>query len=270
VHLSVDGLPAGATASFDANDFAPPGTATLTVQTSASTPLGENALTISGADGALVHSIEVGLYVTNEAPGFGTISLDFVGSGTEMAPTEGAGVVAKPNWNELATASGTNVGLRDESGVYTGATVGWNSGGIWNLGLPNTPGDPRMMNGYLDPMAAAATITVSNLPENAGGYYVYVYADGDNASATRTGNYRLVGDDTTTTEIDITDAANTTFSGNFVLANNGVGNYAVFYTTSRGFTLTATPGASSDGTQRAPVNAIQIVRGDRIFADGFE
>jgi len=196
--------------------------------------------------------------------------LDFVGSGTEMAPTEGAGVVATPNWNELATANGTNVGLRDESGVYTGATVGWNSGGIWNLGLPNTPGDPRMMNGYLDPMAAAATITVSNLPENAGGYYVYVYADGDNASATRTGDYRLVGDDTTTTEIDITDAANTNFSGNFVLANNGVGNYAVFYTTSRGFTLTATPGASSDGTQRAPVNAIQIVRGDRIFADGFE
>lgn len=123
-----------------------------------------------------------------------------------------------------------------------------------------------MMDGYLDATAAATTVTVSGLPEQAGGYYVYVYADGDNGGNPRTGNYSIDGGPVVT----ITDAADANFDGSFVRAQDGVGNYAVFFVAGSGFSLTATPGASSDGTPRAPVNAIQIVPGDRIFGNGFD
>jgi len=270
VHLSVDGLPQGARATFSANDVPTPGTVTMTVETGVTTPLGESALTITGAGGTLTHTTTVGLYVTRAAAGSGTIGVDFVGSGTRMTAIESAGVLAKPNWNELDDATGTGAALFDESGADTGATIAWNASGVWNLGLANTPGDIHMMNGYLDPVGADATITVANLLADPGGYYIYVYADGDNGTAARTGGYQLIGDDNSTATIDITDAANATFDGSFVRAANGAGNYAVFFIGGRGFTLTATPGTASDGTQRAPVNGIQIVHGDRIFAGGFD
>src|ERR1019366_9213143 len=49
------------------------------------------------------------------------------------------------------------------------------------------------------------------------------------------------------------------FSGTFTQANNSAGNYVLFTITATGFTITATPGASTDSDPRAPVNAIQIV-----------
>jgi len=89
-------------------------------------------------------------------------------------------------------------------------------------------------------------------------YDVYVYVDGDNREYTRTANYRLItsGSDTT---IVATDPANTNFSGTFVQASGGAGNYVKFTITGEGFTLTATPMTGTNATLRAPVNAIQIV-----------
>ena len=49
------------------------------------------------------------------------------------------------------------------------------------------------------------------------------------------------------------------FNATFIQANNSAGNYVRFTITAGGFTLTATPGPSSAGSKRAPVNAIQIV-----------
>jgi len=48
------------------------------------------------------------------------------------------------------------------------------------------------------------------------------------------------------------------FSGGVLIANSN-GNYVKFTITAAGFTITATPGAATDGNPRPPVNGIQIV-----------
>jgi uncharacterized membrane protein len=67
VTMSAGGLPTGATATFSPN----PATSTTTLQitTTATTPTGSYPLTITGADGALNHTITVTL-VVNAAPDF--------------------------------------------------------------------------------------------------------------------------------------------------------------------------------------------------------
>jgi hypothetical protein len=188
------------------------------------------------------------------------ISIDFVGQGTAMGSAEVAGVVAKPNWNNAnGLTNTTGQTLVDESGTATGATVIWNTNGIWNLSVTDTAGNARMMRGYLDTVGGITTVTVSGLPANSAGYDVYVYADGDNGMAARTGAYQIGGTGITTTSVNLTDAANTDFSGTFTQANNSNGNYVKFTITTAGFTITATPGAAVDGFPRAPVNGIQIV-----------
>jgi len=189
------------------------------------------------------------------------ISIDFVGSGTAMGSSEAAGVVAKSNWNEATGASSSSpLGLADETGSATTATVSWKSDNVWSLPILDQPGNVRMMEGYLDTGSGnTTTVTVSGLPSNANGYSVYVYADGDNVSATRTGIYQISGTGITTTSISLTDPANTNFSGTFTQANNSNGNYVVFTINSTGFTLSGIPSTASDGHQRAPLNGIQIV-----------
>jgi hypothetical protein len=259
VTLSASGLPAGATASFSPATVTGAGSSTLTVTTTGSTPVGTSTLTITGVSGTLTHTSTVSLVVT---AGTGVISIDFVGQGTAMGSTEVAGVVAKSNWNNAnGLTNTTGQALVDEFGTATGATVSWNTNNLWNLPISVlTPGDVRMMRGYLDPISGGTTtVTVAALPANGVGYDVYVYADGDNGTATRTGAYQISGAGITTTSMNLTDAANTDFSGTFTQANNSNGNYVKFTITATGFTITATPGAASDGTQRAPLNGIQIV-----------
>lgn len=266
IHLDASGLPPGASASFDTNDVAPPAQATMTISTTAPTPLGEYSLTITGTSGSLAHSVDVGMYVTNAVPGAGTISIDFVGSSTTaLAAIDLAGVTAKPNWNDAADASGSQLDLLDESGADTGATLDWTADAVDALGIGSATPDFVMMDGFLDASSAATSITVSNLPAVSGGYFVYVYADGNNGGSDRSGTYELDGNDGVSSTMTIVDSANATFDGNFVQAFNGPGNYAVFVTGGTGFTLTAT----ADSTH-APLNGVQIVRGDRIFANGFD
>src|ERR1035438_2907762 len=94
---------------------------------------------------------------------------------------------------------------------------------------------------------------------NTSGYNVYMYTDGDNSSATRTGTYQISGAGISTTTISATDASGANFNGTFVQANNSSGNYVVFTVNAAAFTLKATPGSSSDANPRAPLNGIQIV-----------
>ena len=143
-------------------------------------------------------------------------------------------------------------------GTATGAKVVWNTNGMWDLPVTDTAGNVRMMRGYLDTMGGTTTVSVSGLPTNSAGYDVYVYADGD-SPATRTGGYQISGTGITTTSVNLTDVANTNFSGTFTQANNSNGNYVKFTITAAGFTITATPGAAADGFPRAPLNGIQIV-----------
>ena len=259
VSLSVSGLPAGASALFNPSSVIGSGSSTLSVSTGSATPLGSYTLTITGVSGAITHTATATLVVTTaSAPK--AISINFVGRGSAMAASESAGVVAKTNWNNASGTSGSGLPLHDESGVASSATVAWSCNNVWSTSITDAAGNFRMMKGYLDTASTSVTtVSVSSLPAHANGYSVYVYFDGDNASATRKAVYRIAGTGITTTTISGTDRGGVNFSGTFTQANSSAGNYVKFTINATGFTLTATPGASTDQYPRAPVNGIQII-----------
>jgi len=210
------------------------------------------------------------------------LSIDFVGgmpngsaapSGTvAMAASESAGVKPATHWNSATGATGTLPSLVLANGVATAAFASWTmtpiDGAIdtWSNSFVDAPGDTRMMNGYLDPRSSTlpATISVTGLPDTMnGGYDVYVYCYSYiNSSDTRLYEYSI---GSTTYSVTQTGPSTSTFPG-YTLASGadggsaGAGNYVVFRNVSGpGFTLTAQPRTSTYGTQRAPVNGIQIV-----------
>lgn len=202
------------------------------------------------------------------------LSIDFVGGSVvggaggvtaapAMAASEVAGFKPSPNWNTAPTPMGSLGALRLGDGTNTGAVVAWNSPpnaantGIWKNRYTDAPGNPRMMNGYLDPTASnlPATVMVTSLPSNivSAGYDVYVYSAGDIPSASsRTYNYAI---GSTTVVITQMGPSTSAFPG-FILAPASGGNVAVFRNLrTSSFTLTATTGSGT----RAPVCGIQIV-----------
>lgn len=158
--------------------------------------------------------------------GSGVISVKFVANATPMGTTEVAGVVPASNWNNANSFDGnTPLALADANGNATGATIVWTADNLHSLPIADQPGNARMMRSYLDTHSGNAThVTVSGLPATTSGYSVYVYADGDNGTATRSATYQISGSGITTTSIGLTDAANTNFSGAFTQANGSSGN----------------------------------------------
>jgi hypothetical protein len=63
VSLSVTGLPAGASATFSTNPVGPPGSSTLRVRTTSSTPRATFTIGVTGTAGGLVHQVSVTLTV---------------------------------------------------------------------------------------------------------------------------------------------------------------------------------------------------------------
>jgi phosphopentomutase len=191
------------------------------------------------------------------------VSIKFVGTGTSMGASESAGVVAKTNWNNATgNTSSSALNLVDETGVANGASVTWDSDVSWNLPITDSPGNFRMIRGYIDSLNASdsSTVAVTGLPASPNGYDIYVYSDGDNQTGTETGTFRLSGAGITTTNFTATDLPNTNFSGTFIQAINSAGNYVKFTAVhATAFTITATPAISSDGVFRAPINGIQII-----------
>jgi len=226
-------------------------------------PVGSVTLTITGTSGALTDTSTVPLSVTGSSGGLKkVISIDFVGSGTAMGSTEQAGVVVKSNWNSASGAvRSTALGLVDETGAATTASVTWNADNVWTSPIQDQAGNMRMMKGYLDNgQMGTSTVSVSGLPANSGGYSVYVYAQGASNSTTNTGIYQISGAGITRSSVALTYNAN--FSGTFTqaTASNGNGNYIIFtIPNATGFQLAAIPSTASNGFQRAPLNGIQIV-----------
>jgi hypothetical protein len=265
VTLSASGLPSpGAAASFSPPTISGSGTSIMTITTGTNTAAGTFAPTIIGTSGSLTHSVTTNLVVSAisaiaAASPKGAISIDFVGSVVAMASTEVAGVVPKSNWNNAIGANGSGMALVNETGTATTAIVTWTSSSVFHLPIKDTPGNFRMTKGYLDTVGQNAVVTVTGLPADSTGYDIYVYADGTNPGGTRTGAYQISGTGITTTSINLTDVINTNFRGTFTQANNSNGNYVKFSITATGFTITAIPGVSTDGSKRAPVNGIQII-----------
>ncbi len=262
ISLAVTGLPTGASGSVTATGVA--GVSTLTVTTTSAIAAGSYPITITAVSGTSSAPVNVTLNVSSTTPGQGALSLNFVGTGNAMAPSETAGVVSKVNWNQAAGAAGS-LTLVDETGTATAATATWSapgsapSPGIWKLPITDAPNDIRMMEGYLHPIGGSATVSITGLPATTYGYDVYVYADGDNGTATRTGSYQISGSGITTASITLSVSANTNFSGAYTQASNSAGNHAKFSIDATQFTLTVSAVSASDNTLRAPLNGMQIV-----------
>lgn len=210
------------------------------------------------------------------------MSIDFVGGITAaggaagatavvaapaMTPAEIAGFRPAANWNSAPNNMGSLTNLFLGSGVQTLAVVSWSAPiagtnpGQWKNAFTDAPGDTRMMNGYLDPSAAAtpATITVTGLPPEVAGtsYDVYVYATGDIPSATtRTGRYAIGAAAVSVSQTGPTTTVLPAYA--VVPAAGGAGNVVIFRgVTGTEFTLIATPMAGAPA--RSPVNGLQIV-----------
>jgi hypothetical protein len=179
-----------------------------------------------------------------------------------MAPSEVAGVVAKSNWNAAnGASSAAPLALFDETGTSTNVAVSWTSDNVWEQSITDTPGNARMMKGYLDNgNADTTTVTVTGLPSDPNGFKIYVYADGAISSGSNTGIYQVSGPGITTSSVTLTYKSN--FTGTFTQATAGspVGDYLVLTIPNvSGFTLSAIPFSSTSGFNRAAVNGMQIV-----------
>lgn len=260
VTLSISGLPTGATATFNPIMLTGPGSSTLTVTTSGTVSQGTTTFTVTAktSNPTVVRKVTAKLVVGTA----GAISINWVGNGVALKPTDVAGVVLKGNWNNLLGAGGANA-LVDESGSGTSATATFAGNNGWALPISATTANAVMMQGYLDDAnGGVSTVTVSNIPSSVNGFNVYAYADGDNGGATRSANYTISGPSFPTATLTYSDNANSNFSGTFtqVTTTRAAGNYMVFSGISgTSFTLTATPTTSSDGTLRAPMNGIQLI-----------
>jgi hypothetical protein len=178
-----------------------------------------------------------------------------------MASTETAGVVAKSNWNQASGANNSSpLALVDETGAATTATITWTADNVWQQSITDSPGNVRMMKGYLDNgNQDTTTVTVTGLSPDPNGYAIYVYADGS-TSGTNTGTYRISGTGITSTSLNLTYTSNFTGSFTQATASSPNGNYLILTISNvSGFTLSAIPSAASSGYKRAPLNGMQIV-----------
>ena len=261
VDLSATGQPSGTTISFSPSSVTGSGVVAMTVTVPATATTGSFWLDVRGTSGATIRQANpVVVNVNTTGAGLGAISVDFVGSSSAvMGADETAGVSARARWNSAAGAVRTSpLLLTDETGTPTGATITWNASGVWQTPVTDQSGNRRMMKGYLDTTSTSvSSLTIAGLTTRS--YDIYVYVDGDNSSYTRTGEYTISGAGITTTTLRLTDAAGVNFSSAFVQAADSSGNYLKFRINAGGFVLTATPGAASTGTRRAPLNGIQII-----------
>jgi len=119
VNLSVSGLPAGATASFNPASLAS-GSSTLTVTTASTTPAGSFSLTITGTSGTLSHTASVTLVVNPPA------APDFSVSATPASATVIQGNSTSYTVNVNASGGFTGTVNLSVSGLPSGATASFN------------------------------------------------------------------------------------------------------------------------------------------------
>jgi hypothetical protein len=123
-----------------------------------------------------------------------SIGVNFAGIGSIYATlgiSETAGVVAQDHWNNVASGSGTNVAVNDNTGAASGALLTFTAAGAdvnSNWGVPPNPpanSDEKICNGCLYslcsstqyPSGTPVTVTISDIPAayQASGYDVYIY-----------------------------------------------------------------------------------------------
>jgi len=118
VGLSANGLPSGATPSFNPTTIAGSGASTLTISTLSSTLAGSYPITITATSGAITHTAGITLVVT------GPPDFSLSASPSSRSVGQGSGATYTVSVSALNGFSGT-VGF-SASGLPTGATAGFN------------------------------------------------------------------------------------------------------------------------------------------------
>jgi hypothetical protein len=100
-----------------------------------------------------------------------------------MDPTDLAGVIAQANFNNVTGQSGTNIALKDASGVASAVTLTFSGGGTWGSNIGATTPNQRLMNGYVDGQDVASgnsknNYLFANVPNGVYNVIVYTLPDG--------------------------------------------------------------------------------------------
>ena len=208
--------------------------------------------------------------VSAQSLGLNLAATDPDAATSSLNPTDVAGVVPQPNWNNLELNTGTDVGgLVLSTGAASGATVSWNGPNTWRSTTGNNafPAGPNrvLTAGYLDTnntAEGAATVTVNNLDAalRTPAYDVYVYFVSD-SGADRGGGYTLNDGINSVLKYGSTMASPSSFiedPGTDV--NNSIdGTFLRFRRmTGSSFTLTGDATLTTPNGFRAPINAVQI------------
>ncbi len=126
VTLSATGLPAGATATFAPATITTAGSSTVTISTTAATPAGAYALTLTGVSGASTHSAAVTLIVN------GAADFSISAAPASQSVTQGSSISYTATVGALNGFTGT-VAL-GVSGLPTGATATFTPASVINSG----------------------------------------------------------------------------------------------------------------------------------------
>jgi len=134
------------------------------------------------------------------ADGFHSINVNFRGRGhvqgaTLLSPTDIAGVFPTAHYNNVGTATGTNVALNDSNGIANVASLTFSSVGTYASHVgPIIPGNPDQalnegfINSNATPATSSVTSTISNIPYVKYAVYVYELNDGAGRALTTTAN----------------------------------------------------------------------------------
>ena len=161
----VFGLPAGATATFTPASITGSGTSTLTIATTATTPIGSYTLTITGSDGVLSHTVAATLVVS--APDFSLTATPSSQTINQGSPTSYA-VTLNPISGYSGTVSFSVSGLpAGVSGSFTPATLTGSGSTVLNITTlaSTTPGTyPLTITGTDGTLTHTATVTLVVTP----------------------------------------------------------------------------------------------------------
>ncbi|WP_436500419.1 S8 family serine peptidase [Actinokineospora sp. HUAS TT18] len=128
IELSASGLPSGATASFNPTKIGVGASSTLTISTSASTPVGTHTITVSGTRDGVTRQVTYTLTVTSGDPGPSTLSLTNPGTQTT--------VKGRPVSLQLSASGGSGGNRFSATGLPAGLSVNPTTGLI--SGTPTT------------------------------------------------------------------------------------------------------------------------------------